>query len=298
MRSRNLLMLKMLALPLLALGLVVGACNNDDSVGPGSEKTGSIRVILTDAPYPFDMIDSAVVVIDSVSIHLVGDAEATEADGFRTIDRTTTNLNLLDLQGGTVAVLAKVDGLPVGEIDQIRLHVREASVTLTDQRVFPLEVPSGSSSGIKVFPSPPIDVVGGFTTEVLLDFDVSQSFSPIPNAPNHVDEIREFVFHPVIRVAVTSLTGSVSGTIWNGLGTPDVTSDDVPMPGATVRALQDGTEIATTASDENGRYVLAGLHAGTYTVRVEAAGFVTQDLTVTVVAGSELTAQDFRIQPS
>jgi hypothetical protein len=291
MKTTTSRILSRLGLPLLVLAFGMGACSDDDSPGPGQGNTGSIRVVLTDAPFPFDMIDSAVVAIDSVSVHLV----ASEEGGFRTIDRTPRNLDLLQLQGGTVALLAEAV-LPVGEIDQIRLYVHEATITLLDQRTFPLETPSGSQSGIKVFPSPPIPVVGDITTELLLDFDVSQSFSPIPNSPNQVADIQAFVFHPVLRVAVSSQAGSLSGTVWNGLGTAE-TADDVPLPGATVTALQGEEEIAATASDGLGHYVLVGLPAGSYTVRAEAIGFTATDLAATVVAGNEIDDQDLRLQP-
>src|SRR3989337_2948406 len=112
---------------------------------------------------------------------------------------------------------------------KIRLVVSSGYIKLEDERSFDLKVPSGSESGIKVFPDPPIEVNGGLTTDLILDFDVSRSFIPIPNAETKVDKITGFNFHPVIRVVNNSSVGSISGTVYNNNDTPDNLDDDTAI---------------------------------------------------------------------
>lgn len=257
--------------------LVVSGCG--DSNAPGA--TGRLKIDLADAPYPFDLIESATVVIDSVSVHVGGDSA--EHSGFVVIDRSERSYDLLDLQNGVTATLIDAE-VPVGKVNQIRLYVDHAAITVTDERVFELRVPSGYESGIKIFPSPQIEVVSELTTELLLDFDVSRSFKPIPNSPTRASEIERFTFSPVIRVSNQSVTGSLTGRVLSDGGTPEDPGDDVPIEGAAVTAYRDGEEVTATATDPEGRYVILGLPAGVVTVEATAGGFAARRQATVVVA--------------
>ncbi len=188
---------------LIVLFLLGTGCKEDNPATAGAE--GKLQLRLADAPYPFEMLSSAVVVIDEVTVHM--EAEDEDQGGFYLVDDSTRAFDLLDLQAGVTAALAS-GNVPAGELDQIRLHVIDADVVLADGREFDLTIPSGESSGLKIFPSPPVVVIGDLTTEILLDFDVSESFLPIPAAPVHASDIREFHFRPVIRVVNPGDTGS------------------------------------------------------------------------------------------
>lgn len=319
-----------LAALLLIGAAVVAGCSGgstpESTVGApgiGGGATGILRMSLTDAPFPFDMIDHAELTIDRVSIHLEdattddgsdmdddGDAEdstdvdstdvedegtddADGADGeFLVLDDQAQTVDLMDLRNGVTSMLVEAE-IPVGTIDQIRLRVTDASVTLTDGRVFELIVPSGSTSGLKAYLDPAIPVVGNLTTDLLLDVDMSRSFLAIPAAPTKVDDIRSFKFHPTLRVANLSEAGSISGTVLGDGGTAMDTSDDTPIEGATVTAMaSDGTDY-TTATDADGHFVLMGLPEGTYTLTVEATDYQTDGRSVTVVAANDAGGIDF-----
>ncbi len=66
------------------------------------------------------------------------------------------------------------------------------------------------------------------------------------------------------------LAGQLCGTVTN--------SEDVPIAGAQVYiGLQEGTEASERiATDENGRFCVSGLPAGTYAMTVAAAGYATE----------------------
>jgi hypothetical protein len=235
------------------------------------------------------------VTIDRVEVHIVGDAAAEAEDsGWEVVSTDEHRLNLLDLTNGVTATLVDTE-VPVGRLTQIRLHVRDAEVTLTDGRTFELDIPSGDRSGIKIFPDPDIEVAGALTTELLLDFDVSRSFHPIPASARQAAEIREFFFRPSLRCANLSETGSLSGHVFNDAGTPE-TTDDTPIAGAAVVARRNGEELATTATAADGRYVLPGLLPGEYSLEASANGFTTASRTATVVVGNDMGGNDFSLQ--
>jgi hypothetical protein len=58
------------------------------------------------------------------------------------------------------------------------------------------------------------------------------------------------------------------------------------LPGVEVSLLAGGREVASTESDENGRYQLAGVPAGAVTVRAELTGFRTAERTLTARSGT------------
>ena len=104
---------------------------------------------------------------------------------YTTILETEVSANLLDLTNGVTENLASVE-IPAGSYDQVRVYVSDASIVLKNGTDYDLTVPSGASTGIKVFINPDIEVVGGLTAELLLDVNVSQSFIPLgpPNNPH------------------------------------------------------------------------------------------------------------------
>jgi hypothetical protein len=260
----------------------------------GSGGGGRLNIQITDAPFPFDLVSTADVTIDRIEVH-VSDSPS-QASGWMTLSETPQTFNLLDLQGGVTATLLNAS-LPAGTYGQIRLHVASATVTLTDDRQFDLNVPSGDPSGIKINPSPQIVVEGGLTTDLILDFDVGQSFVPTPSGnPNSAAEIQGFNFKPVIRVVNSSTVGSIAGTVYDDNGTPGETGDDGTLTGATVSALVGGSVIASTATGLDGSYVLSGLPAGTYDVTAEMTGFSSGTNTgIQVTVANRTSGVDFHL---
>jgi hypothetical protein len=266
--------------------LSLAGCSDGDLPG-GNSATGTIRVSLADAPYPFELIRSAELTFDQVSVRYQGDP----AGGFLVLGDELRTVNLLDLRNGVTTLLVEAE-VPAGTIDQLRLHVVDAGVTLTDGREFPLQVPSGETSGLKAHADPPIVVAGGLTADLLLDVDVSRSFLAVPAAPRKVDDVRGFHFKPVVRVANLSESGSISGHVRSDAATGANPSDDVPLADATVTAMLDGTDYAT-ATDPGGFYRLMGLPPGTHTVTVFAEGHQPDASSVPVVAGNDAGGTDF-----
>jgi hypothetical protein len=262
----------------LMIPLVLGACS-DETAAPGH-----ITIQLVDAPYPFDAIDTAEIGVQGIEIRLHQDAGES---GYLALPVTPDTLNLLELANGVAAMVCDTE-VPAGRIDQVRLILDHASVTLTDTRTFDLDVPSGESSGLKVFLEPDLVVPSGGSVDLLVDVDVSGSFKSLPASAQRVDEITGFQFDPVLRVVVLESTATVSGTTLTDAGTPDVPGDDAPLTRVAVSAWKDGELITTTMSDAGGGWAILGLPAGTVLVRGEAPGHAPAVTTVDVAAGQSV----------
>jgi len=244
--------------------------NHDES----PEGTGKLTVLLTDAPFPIDLVSEAKVSIDSVVIRRTGESDL--GNPFITVTTEAATYDLLTLQNGVTATLAELN-VPEGDYDLIRLYVDSASVTLRDGDSFEAFVPSGAQTGIKVFIEPEISVQGGLTSELLLDVDVSKSFILKGNmfAPAGVNG---FNFKPVIRAVNLSSAGRITGTVRDSTGSAVSNKTQV-------WAARD-TVVSNTFTDDDGSYALTGLPEGNYTVGTVLHGDTVSTSGVEVVAGN------------
>ncbi len=175
------------AAALLLLGLApLAGCDVTEPVKPEPQQ-GNLRVLLTDAPFPFDLAEAANVTITRLTLH------GSEGGPIVLLEQQRA-FNLLDLQGGVTALLATQDDLREGDYGQVQLDVSAASVVFKDGRVFDLKVPSGS---IKVLLDG-FSIEEGKTATLTLDFDVEESFVVLGN-PNTPAGIKGFLFKPVVK---------------------------------------------------------------------------------------------------
>ena len=198
-------------LPLTALaamlGMVFSSCDslfNDNK----DEDTGTLSVLLTDGPFPADLVAEANVTIDSLDIREKNTQDTTGA--YTTISREQGTYNLMDLRNGVTESLANLE-VEEGIYNQVRLYVSEAEVILKDGSEYPLQVPSGVRTGLKVFISPDIVVNKDITAELLLDIDVGKSFvvQGNPYGPGSFG----FLFKPVVRAVNQSTAGRLTGIV-------------------------------------------------------------------------------------
>ena len=169
----------------------------------GDDEGGRVIVRLTDAPIDADAITVSLVsftVIDSET----GDRETVplnpEAEG----------INLLDYQDGLTLLIAD-NTVSIGHLDQFRLQVGEDPTITIAGEEHDLHIASGSSSGIKFFLDERVELNGGDTFDVTLDFDAQASVVATgpPSAPTG------YVMTPVIR-PVTAMLNDVELSISDG----------------------------------------------------------------------------------
>lgn len=270
---------------LVACALFLSSCSEYDNRLQYVEVMGYISLKVTDAPFPHSLVSEANITITKVEARLKSDDES-NASPFQTLYEGEIQMNLLELTNGITQSLGEVE-VPVGSYDLVRVYVKDANVILTDGRTFDVKVPSGEQTGIKVFIKPELIVNGGLTQELLLDFDVNQSFVSKGNT-NDVTGITGFNFKPVIKASNNSVSGTLAGTVSALID--EIKTD---LEGAQITIMAADTINTTTFTDISGQYMVQGLSGGSYKVIADLKGYQSKSVDeVTIVAGNE-TIQDF-----
>ena len=246
-----------------------------------SDNYGTLKIDITDAPFPIDLIDSANVTITKVEARIKGDSSGAE---FTTLYEESQTFNLLELRNGVTANMTELE-VPVGEIDLIRIYVEEASLTLTNGDSYSVKVPSGSQTGIKVFINPAITIAGGLTSELLLDFSLEKSFVLKGNM-NTPAGIKGFNFKPVIRAVNNSTAGTIAGVVMD--------TSLVALGKASLWVEQDSI-ISTAITDSTGFYAFPGLEAGSYMVSATAENHDTVTIEDVPVQAANRTELNFEL---
>jgi hypothetical protein len=265
--------------PALALAATLGACA-DSGVGAGR---GTLRVALTDAPFPYTEVQSAnihVVRIDAKrdeSSESEADgasknddsqpgAEDRHGEGWVTVATPNRVINIFELQNGKVMNLGE-QSLPTGTYKGFRLVIdaSKSGVVLKSGQAVDIKWPSAARSGIKVKLEKPITITEGETLMVI-DFDLAGSFVMRGNSISQ----NGLLFKPVIRGVARDVAGSIAGTVRAN------TADGAVVNGASVQvwkvladtATAGSVPLATAGSDAAGAYKVAALLPGSYALRV------------------------------
>lgn len=220
-----------LTVALLGVGFWAG-CESSLFSDMDSSGASTFHVLLTDAPFPFDLVKEANVTIDEVQLVPAGSAESeteTENDnasssiagkaatglnsdttegGIITLKsdwmvdgetQETVSYNLLELRNDVTATLAGDLEIPAGTYSEIRLLIDgEASLVDTNGTVYNLKVPSGTQTGIKI-QLENLEIVGDSETTVTLDFNLEDSFVLRGN-PNKPSDLNGMIFKPVVHL--------------------------------------------------------------------------------------------------
>lgn len=171
--------------------------------------------------------------------------------------------------------------LPAGEYDQIRLVLGSGTVTLSnnvyvsDGHLFStdlgnLKFPSGYQSGIKEKIEPPIEVVASLSQELILNFELTNSF--VFNGPaTHAPGVRSVLFKPVIQTINNSTHGRITLAV---SGSDGAKCDADSVAGAVVTAIDTSgvNQDISTTTDQFGEAVIK-LLPGVYDILIEANGF-------------------------
>jgi hypothetical protein len=251
------------------------SCNilrQDDA--PESGK-GRVKIHITDAPFPADLVEHVFVTIDRVGLRNskgtcvdTEDPEFECAEGFLLMLDEPVTVDLMLLRNGLTDLLVD-ESIPVGKYDMLRLYVTDARIVVEEGHEYALKVPGGSESGLKVFLSSPVVISEEGIAEILVDFDLSRSFVALGN-PKNKHGISGFIFKPVIRAVDLNKSGTIKGKV--------TAMDNAPLVNAGV-ALYAGEElVATAVTGEDGEYEIPGVPQGTYRLVVEMAGYVTGEV--------------------
>ena len=142
--------------------------------------TTRLKIRLTDNPYDAEEVN---VDIREVRVNLKDDE-----NGWQTLETEQGIYNLLGLQNGVDTLLAEGD-LPSGHVSEIRFVLGDENTIKINGEVFPMTVPSGSESGLKLKINKNLQ---GTVDSVLIDFDAALSV--------HQTGTGEFHLKPVLKI--------------------------------------------------------------------------------------------------
>jgi hypothetical protein len=116
--------------------------------------------------------------------------------GPQTGQPTIKSIDLIKLQNGVTGILTQGAAVPAGDYEWMRLKVLadknsqgESYITLLTGEQFPLWIPSGAETGLKLVR--PFKVAQGSTTRLIIDFDLRKSVTAPPRQdPNYLLKAR------------------------------------------------------------------------------------------------------------
>ncbi len=256
------------------------SCSDDNDINTDGQ--GQVKVQLTDGPFPFNFVTQANVEIAKIQLQDSNGALVTVFEG-------SAAYNMIGLANGVSTDIATAN-IPVGTYVEARVTLSDASIKLSNNTVFDLNV---STSIQYVFDiNPGLVVEDAISSDLLFDLDINDSFQffgmggvQFPSWINSMDLIQGCNFNPDFRVCDRDLTGEISGT---------VTVNGNTEANVQVYIYVDGHRISTH-TEADGSFTFVGIPNGTYTVHantstnanvsvanVSVANFGTATCTVTI----------------
>jgi hypothetical protein len=260
------------ALAALGAAMLMSGCGGDG--GSAAPQTGRIGLRITDAP-----VDAATaVVVKFTAIELKPES----GDAFTIALDPAQSLDLLQLAGGSSRELLSDREVPAGHYTWIRLLIDAGQnssasyIDLEDGQRFPLFVPSGSESGLKLIRG--FTVAAGSVSNFTIDFDLRKSvIAPPGQAPN-------YLLKPVLRLVDNLRVGTLTGTVASALVPAGCTPQVYVFSGANVvpddldsAAAPDvdplvSAPVTLDAASGEYRFRIAFIEAGDYTAAFTCDG--------------------------
>lgn len=249
-------------------------CDNNGSNG---DNTSSIQLKLVDAEGEYEKV--LVNIIDVQYNRNDGDSGWISFEGF-TLANTDDPLNRVDLTelvAGNTLVLTDED-IESGMLNQIRLILGEGNAVVLDGETaeIPLSTPSAMQSGLKLHLDTTLEP--GFFYTFILDWDVQKSIVKAGTSGN-------YNLKPVIRVIAEVNSGTILGRVADAAETEAAL---LPVENATVYVYNATdvtflTPIASTFTNNEGRFILQGLPEGNYLLKIEKSDYTVLTTTIPTV---------------
>jgi len=140
----------------LVLSIAFIACKKDSA-------TSTLHVKLTDAPAAWDEVN---INLKEVKVNFNGDTA-----GWVSLQTRDTIYNLLGLQNGLDTLIAQ-GTFSTNTVNEIRLVLGDNNTIKSNGQIYPLTIPSGSTSGLKIKVNKKLNAT---IETVVLDFDAGAS---------------------------------------------------------------------------------------------------------------------------
>jgi hypothetical protein len=249
---------------LLALAVAL-ACGGDRPVTGGG--AASTRVLLTDAPFPYDSVAEVNVHIERIEANTSLDTTSASA-GWVTVAAPARRFNLLSLQNGATALLGET-ALPASQYPAVRMTIDADRSDVVDVRGRRVAVtwPRRGTLLLHAHVQTPLDV-GARTGSIVIDFDVGRSFLCLTEPCGST-----LTFIPWFRAVAAEATGTITGVVTASGGSAVANASVEVIPSEAVGDSADvpvGSAWATGRTDAQGRFTIAYVSPRTYHVRVTA----------------------------
>lgn len=270
---------RMHLLVVICLFTVFG-CGSDSGTDIGAAGgKGSLTISLTDASAGrwsavYVSIDSIEVCLPEGEKAVDGTPAAADECHWQTVAAPEATYNLLELVNGVSESLGSAE-LPVGVYRQLRLmidtlpdeginrfaqpHPYANYLVGQQQEPYPLNVPSGVQSGVKL--TGEFEIIENKDTELILDFDAQRSI--VTAGANE-----KFSLKPVVKIMNTKDVRRLSGVVYEVQD-----GNEIALAAATVSAQRTGdtsglTVETATQTDDTGGYQLLLEKNSEYTIVV------------------------------
>jgi hypothetical protein len=220
----------------LLISFSLFSCDKENKNG-----NAKLEVRLVDAPADYDAV---YIDVKEIRIH-TSETAADEDQGWTTLSTNAGVYNLLELTNGIDALLATQE-LPAGKVSQIRLILGENNTLVENGQTHALTTPSAQQSGLKLKINTTLEADLKYV--IMLDFDAARSIVKAGNSG-------KYNLKPVIRTFVESDGGSLKGC----------TS---PASIQSLVTISQNGVIVASAYTNNGCFLIKGLPAGTYQVKI------------------------------
>ena len=238
------------------LAVIVAGCSKSSSP-TSAAGSGTFQVNMIDSPGAFDAVN---IVVDSVQAHI---ASSDTTSGWVTLNSTPKTYDLLQLTNGVNAVIGQAV-VPAGQYSQVRLFIGSGSSVVVAGTSYPLTIPSGVQSGLKL--NVDATIQSNITYVLTLDFNVNQSIVVTGNPIGGT-----FLLKPVIRVITTASNGAITGTVLPDSARPTVTAFN-------------SADTVSTVADTSGNFTIGYLSSGTYSLQIVPSDTTLSDTTITNVS--------------
>ncbi len=231
--------------------LFYASCSESTSL---ENSQGQITITMVDSPAGFDQINISILRVEA---HVTG---ADSNNGWVVINNNEAIYDLLKLKNGVTTIIGN-SSLAIGHYSQIRLIIGAGSNIVVDGVTYPLEIPSGEQTGIKL--NHEFEILEDLNYELFLDFDAELSILLTGSG--------QYIMTPVIRIIPAGISGTISGIII------PVNSD------ASVYAKSGAESISTSVDKTTGMFKLMAIIEGTYDVVVSSVNVIYNDTTISNV---------------
>jgi hypothetical protein len=272
------------------IGAIVGCGGSAGTGGTGTTATGNLRLLAIDAPPPPGNVEQIFLTVNEIRVHKTG-------GGWMTISDTPVTLDFLQLVNGVTGILADEE-LPVGKYTQLRLILERENEIVIDGETYPLVVPSGQQTGVKI--NLDFEILENEIIEIVVDFDASKSIVWTPG---------NYKLKPSFRAFKMVLSGTISGVVCDEHGEPIANALVEAIPVVLAEPLnmsknldesgeaEEEDEVISigTLTNEYGQYMLI-LTEGIYDLQASAEGFVKDGAThknIQVTPGEAVTEVNF-----